>query len=85
MRFTAVQDVMEPQTEASCSQSLGPNLCILAVNAFRAPRPLRHELLVERTAYDASGIPIEYARDLFRGDRTRVLVESSLATTRLQT
>ena len=42
-------------------------------------------MLVERTAYDASGIPIEYARDLFRGDRTRVLVESSLATTRLQT
>jgi GntR family transcriptional regulator len=42
-------------------------------------------MLVERTAYDGSGIPIEYARDLFRGDRTRVLVESSLATTRLQT
>jgi DNA-binding GntR family transcriptional regulator len=34
-------------------------------------------LLVERTAYDARGIPIEYARDLFRGDRTRVLVEST--------
>jgi GntR family transcriptional regulator len=42
-------------------------------------------MLVERTAYDASGTPIEYARDLFRGDRTRVLVESSLATTRLPT
>jgi GntR family transcriptional regulator len=42
-------------------------------------------MLVERIAYDASGIPIEYARDLFRGDRTRVLVESSLAATRLQT
>jgi GntR family transcriptional regulator len=34
-------------------------------------------LQVERTAYDADGTPIEYARDLFRGDRTRVLVESS--------
>jgi DNA-binding GntR family transcriptional regulator len=39
-------------------------------------------MLVERIAYDASGTPIEYARDLFRGDRTRVLVESSLATVR---
>jgi GntR family transcriptional regulator len=34
-------------------------------------------LLVERTAYDAEGIPVEYARDLFRGDRTRVLVETT--------
>ena len=33
-------------------------------------------LLVERTAFAASGVPLEYARDLFRGDRTRVLVES---------
>jgi GntR family transcriptional regulator len=36
-------------------------------------------MLVERIAYDASGTPIEYARDLFRGDRTRVLVESSIS------
>ena len=35
-------------------------------------------LLVERVAYSASGDPLEFARDLFRGDRTRVLVESGL-------
>ncbi|TML02236.1 MAG: GntR family transcriptional regulator [Actinobacteria bacterium] len=35
-------------------------------------------LLVERVAYSAEGVPLEYARDLFRGDRTRVLVESGL-------
>ena len=35
-------------------------------------------LLVERVAYSAEGVPREYARDLFRGDRTRVLVESGL-------
>jgi GntR family transcriptional regulator len=35
-------------------------------------------LLVERTAYDADGIALEFARDLFRGDRTQVLVESRL-------
>jgi GntR family transcriptional regulator len=36
-------------------------------------------MLVERVAFDEAGTAIEYARDLFRGDRTRVLVESSLA------
>jgi GntR family transcriptional regulator len=35
-------------------------------------------LLVERTSFDAGGQAVEYARDLFRGDRTKVLVESSL-------
>lgn len=35
-------------------------------------------LLVERTAYDADGAALEFARDLFRGDRTQVLVESRL-------
>jgi GntR family transcriptional regulator len=36
-------------------------------------------LLVERTAFDAHGVAVEYARDLFRGDRTKVVVESSVA------
>jgi GntR family transcriptional regulator len=34
-------------------------------------------MLVERTAYSAAGQPLEYARDLFRGDRTRVVVWTS--------
>ncbi|MGB6458073.1 MAG: GntR family transcriptional regulator [Streptosporangiaceae bacterium] len=34
-------------------------------------------MLVERTAYAATGQPVEYARDLFRGDRTRVVVWTS--------
>ncbi len=34
-------------------------------------------MLVERTAYARSGEPLEYARDLFRGDRTRVVVWTS--------
>lgn len=33
-------------------------------------------LLVERTAFDSDGVPVEWARDLFRGDRTRVVVET---------
>ena len=39
-------------------------------------RPGAPLLLVERIAYSASDVPLEYARDLFRGDRTRVLVQS---------
>lgn len=34
-------------------------------------------MLVERTAYSQSGLPLEFARDLFRGDRTRVVVWTS--------
>jgi GntR family transcriptional regulator len=34
-------------------------------------------MLVERTAYAQSGLPLEYARDLFRGDRTRVVIWTS--------
>jgi GntR family transcriptional regulator len=34
-------------------------------------------MLVERTAYAETGQPVEYARDLFRGDRTRVVVWTS--------
>jgi GntR family transcriptional regulator len=34
-------------------------------------------MLVERTAYAQSGQPVEFARDLFRGDRTRLVVWTS--------
>jgi GntR family transcriptional regulator len=34
-------------------------------------------MLVERTAYSRAGQPLEYARDLFRGDRTRVVIWTS--------
>lgn len=34
-------------------------------------------MLVERTAYDRSGKPLEFARDLFRGDRTRLVMWTS--------
>ena len=35
-------------------------------------------LLVERTAFDSDGTAVEYARDLFRGDRTKVVVQTNL-------
>ncbi len=34
-------------------------------------------LLVERIAYAEDGTPLEFARDRFRGDRTRIVVEST--------
>lgn len=34
-------------------------------------------MLVERTAYSENGVPLELAHDLFRGDRTRVVVWTS--------
>jgi GntR family transcriptional regulator len=35
-------------------------------------------MLVERTAYSAAGRPLERSRDVFRGDRTRVVWESEI-------
>ena len=34
-------------------------------------------MLVERVAYAAAGHPVEFARDLFRGDRTRIVMWTS--------
>ena len=34
-------------------------------------------MLVERTAYSAGGVAVEFARDLFRGDRTRIVAWAS--------
>jgi GntR family transcriptional regulator len=34
-------------------------------------------MLVERTAYDGAGVPVEYARDLHRGDRARFVVQAA--------
>ena len=34
---------------------------------------------MERPAYGEDFTPLEWARDLFRGDRTRVVVETMLA------
>jgi GntR family transcriptional regulator len=32
---------------------------------------------VQRTAYAENGTPLEFARDLFRGDRTRLVIWTS--------
>jgi GntR family transcriptional regulator len=40
-------------------------------------------MLVERTAYTRGGLPVEFARDLFRGDRTRIVMWTSELPARL--
>jgi GntR family transcriptional regulator len=40
-------------------------------------------MLVERTAYTDEGTPVEFARDLFRGDRTRLIMWTSELPARL--
>ena len=35
-------------------------------------------MLIERTAYAVSGIPVEHALDVFRADRTRITVRTGL-------
>jgi GntR family transcriptional regulator len=40
-------------------------------------------MLVERTAYADDGMPVEFARDLFRGDRTRLVMWTSELPARL--
>jgi DNA-binding GntR family transcriptional regulator len=37
-------------------------------------------ILVTRTAYDAAGTAVEHARDVFRGDRTRLVAWTSIFT-----
>jgi DNA-binding GntR family transcriptional regulator len=34
-------------------------------------------MLVDRTAYDAAGVVVEIARDVFRGDRTSIVAWTS--------
>ena len=38
-------------------------------------------MLIERTAYTASGVAVEYARDVFRADRTRITLRTGLGPT----
>ncbi len=38
-------------------------------------------MLIERTAYTASGVAVEFARDVFRADRTRITMRTGLGQT----
>jgi DNA-binding GntR family transcriptional regulator len=46
----------------------------LSEQLVRVGAPL---MLVDRVAYDEEGLPVETARDVFRGDRTRIVAWTS--------
>jgi GntR family transcriptional regulator len=56
-------ETIEP---ASCEQEEARHL---------ATRPGSPAILVTRTAYDSDDQPVEYARDIYRGDRARFVVD----------
>ena len=62
-------EVLEPVT-ADADQA--------ALLGVTAGSPL---MLIERTAFTASGVAVEYARDVFRADRTRITLRTGLGPT----
>jgi GntR family transcriptional regulator len=64
------------EVPARATERLEPVVADPSEAAALGVRPGAPLLLVERIAYSESDVPLEYARDLFRGDRTRVLVQS---------
>jgi GntR family transcriptional regulator len=62
-------EVLEPVT-ADADQA--------ALLGVAAGSPL---MLIERTAFTASGVAVEYARDVFRADRTRITLRTGLGPT----
>ncbi|HEY1330824.1 MAG TPA: GntR family transcriptional regulator [Actinomycetota bacterium] len=59
-------------------ERLEPVLAERGVAEALGVKPGSPLILVERTAYEADDTPLEWARDLFRGDRTRLVVEARL-------
>lgn len=59
-------------------QSLEPILAGTAEATLLNVAPLSALMLVERTAWDPAGRPVEHARDIYRGDRSRFVTELSL-------
>lgn len=59
-------------------ERLEPGLATEAEASALEIEPGAPVMLVERTAYSAAGRPLERSRDVFRGDRTRVVWESEI-------
>jgi GntR family transcriptional regulator len=63
----------EPRTATEYLEPVIPSPDEAAALHLDAGQPA---MLIERTAFTAAGLPIEYARDLFRADRLRISVRS---------
>ena len=56
-------------------ETIEPAACDAADARLLGDRPGAPAIMVTRTAFDVAGRPIEYARDLYRGDRARFEVD----------
>lgn len=59
----------------SAHEAIEPTACEAADARHLATRPGAPAIVVERTTFDAGGAPVEYARDLYRGDRARFEID----------
>ena len=60
---------------ASAHEAIEPTACDAADARHLATRAGAPAIVVERTTYDARGVPVEYARDVYRGDRARFVID----------
>jgi DNA-binding GntR family transcriptional regulator len=60
---------------ARAHELIEPTTCDAADARHLATRPGSAAILVTRTTYDTGGRPVEFARDLYRGDRARFEVD----------
>ena len=56
-------------------ETIEPTACEQDEARHLATRPGAPAILVTRTAYDGDDRPVEYARDIYRGDRARFVVD----------
>jgi GntR family transcriptional regulator len=56
-------------------ETIEPTACEQDEARHLATRPGAPAILVTRTAYDGADRPVEYARDVYRGDRARFVVD----------
>ena len=59
----------------SAHEAIEPTACEASDARHLATRPGAPAILVERTTFDSTGRPVEYARDLYRGDRARFEID----------
>jgi GntR family transcriptional regulator len=56
-------------------ETIEPAACDVTDARLLGDRPGAPAILVTRTTFDAADRPVEYARDLYRGDRARFEVD----------
>jgi GntR family transcriptional regulator len=70
------------QQPVSAAEGLEPVVARQAEAALLKVDPASPLMLIERTAYTAAGLAVEFARDLFRPDRIRISLRTGLGPAR---